>query len=94
MIFSMDRSPGGQPAKRSTLVIDRQRCEVLSHARAADEELGRRARSWLRFAHTGEAYGVVGQTIAGLASLGAVLLVGTGLALACRRLVGRKSRPT
>ncbi len=46
-----------------------------------------RARTWLRFAHTGEQYGFVGQTIAGLASLAACFLVYTGLALAWRRLV-------
>jgi uncharacterized iron-regulated membrane protein len=48
---------------------------------------GQRARTWLRLAHTGEQYGIVGQTIAGLASLAACFLVYTGLALAWRRLV-------
>ncbi|HEX6214823.1 MAG TPA: PepSY domain-containing protein, partial [Vicinamibacterales bacterium] len=48
---------------------------------------GRRARSWLRFAHTGEFYGLMGQTIAGIASLGGVFLVYTGFALAIRRLL-------
>lgn len=47
---------------------------------------GRRARSWLRFAHTGEFYGLTGQTIAGLASLGGAFLVYTGLSLALRGL--------
>lgn len=48
---------------------------------------GQRARSWLRFAHTGEQFGVVGQTVAGIASLAACFLVYTGLALAWRRLI-------
>ena len=42
-------------------------------------------RSILRFAHTGEVLGFAGQTIAGLVSLGATLLVYTGLALSWRR---------
>jgi uncharacterized iron-regulated membrane protein len=46
---------------------------------------GRQLRSFLRFAHTGEVAGIIGQTIAGLASLGGVFLVYTGLALAWRR---------
>ncbi|MFM1886298.1 MAG: hypothetical protein RL026_1455 [Pseudomonadota bacterium] len=46
-----------------------------------------RARTWFRFVHTGEVYGIVGQTIAGLASLAACFLVYTGLALAYRRLL-------
>jgi uncharacterized iron-regulated membrane protein len=48
---------------------------------------GQRLRSWFRFVHTGEQYGVVGQTIAGVASLAACFLVYTGLALAWRRLI-------
>jgi uncharacterized iron-regulated membrane protein len=46
-----------------------------------------KARSWFRFVHTGEQYGVIGQTIAGIASLAACFLVYTGLALAWRRLI-------
>jgi uncharacterized iron-regulated membrane protein len=92
MVFAIDRSPGGQPSKRSTVTLDRESCEVVSHVRAADQELGRRLRSWLRFAHTGEVYGVVGQTVSGLASAGAIVLVWTGLAIAVRRFLGRRSR--
>jgi len=57
---------------------------------------GRRLRTLMRFAHTGEVLGWPGQTIAGLASAGAVVLVWTGIALALRRgrswLVRRRSR--
>jgi uncharacterized iron-regulated membrane protein len=52
-----------------------------------DLSAGRRLRSWLRFAHTGEVYGLTGQTIAGLASAGGAVLVYTGLALALRRFI-------
>lgn len=41
----------------------------------------------MRFAHTGEYYGLAGQTLAGLASAGGAVLVYTGLALAWRRFV-------
>jgi uncharacterized iron-regulated membrane protein len=53
----------------------------------ATQSPGQRARTWFRFVHTGEQYGIVGQTIAGLASLAACFLVYTGLALAYRRLL-------
>ena len=46
----------------------------------------------LRFAHTGEVLGLPGQTIAGIASAGAVVLVYTGLALALRRFVAWRRR--
>jgi uncharacterized iron-regulated membrane protein len=48
---------------------------------------GQRLRTWFRFVHTGEEYGILGQTIAALASLAACFLVYTGLALAYRRLI-------
>lgn len=56
---------------------------------------GQRTRRWLRFIHTGEVYGIAGQTVAGLASLAASLLALTGLAMAWRRLIAplRRSRP-
>ena len=54
---------------------------------------GRRLRSILRFAHTGEVLGLAGQTVAGLVSLGAMVLVWTGLALSWRRLTSwRRTR--
>jgi uncharacterized iron-regulated membrane protein len=50
----------------------------------------------LRFIHTGEVAGIPGQTIAGIASAGAAVLVYTGLALSWRRfrawLARRRSR--
>jgi uncharacterized iron-regulated membrane protein len=59
---------------------------ILREERYADLPAGRKARMWLRFLHTGEALGWPGQLIAGMASLGTVVLVWTGLALALRRL--------
>jgi len=66
--------------------------EVLRAERYADYNLGRRVRSWTRFLHTGEALGPVGQLVAGLASLGGIVLFYTGLALAVRRFL-RWRRP-
>ena len=40
---------------------------------------------WSRFVHTGEYYGIVGQTVAGVASAAGVMLVWTGVSLALRR---------
>ena len=53
---------------------------------------GRQWRSWLRFAHTGEVYGLAGQTVAGLVSAGGVFLVWTGLALTLRRFAAWRRR--
>ena len=91
LAFAIDRGNGGQPQLRSTLTLDAHTGEVVRCETFASQSLGRRLRSWSRFTHTGEAFGMVGQTIAGLVSAGGVVLVYTGLALAWRRFFGKKS---
>jgi uncharacterized iron-regulated membrane protein len=83
--ITIDRGYGGQPQKRGTLTVDRASGAVTSWDTFDQLSPGRRARSWLRFAHTGEYYGLAGQTVAGLVSAGGAVLVYTGLALAWRR---------
>ena len=87
IVLTVDEGYGGQPQMRRTLSFDRASGEVVKNEGFEHLSPGRRVRSWLRFAHTGEFYGLTGQTIAGLASLGGVFLVYTGIALASRRLV-------
>lgn len=83
--FTIDTGNGGQPQKRAQLTLDRKTGEIVRWEPFSSYTAGRRARSWLRFAHTGEAAGVIGQTIAGLVSAGGALLVWTGLSLSWRR---------
>lgn len=86
--FNIDRGDGGQPQKRATLSLDRGTGEVKKWEPFPTQTPGRRLRSVLRFAHTGEVLGIPGQTLAGLVSLGAAFLVYTGLALTWRRFRG------
>ena len=85
--FAIDQGNGGQPQLRHTLVLDAASGIVSSWQPFESQTPGRRARSWIRFLHTGEALGLAGQTIAGVVSLTSVIMVWTGLALAWRRLV-------
>ncbi|WP_411279845.1 PepSY-associated TM helix domain-containing protein [Gemmatimonas sp.] len=93
--FSLDRGMGGEPHKRTTVVIDREG-QVSARQSFAMQSRGRRLRSILRFAHTGEVLGVFGQTLAGLISLGSAVLVVTGIALSLRRVRAwqRRRRPS
>ncbi|MGE3178243.1 MAG: PepSY-associated TM helix domain-containing protein [Vicinamibacterales bacterium] len=91
-VFNIDHGDGGQPQLRSSLSLDRQGA-VVARETFADQSLGRRIRSVMRFAHTGEVLGLAGQTFAGLASAGAVVLVWTGLALSWRRFRAWVSLP-
>jgi len=87
IVLTVDEGYAGQPQKRTTLTVDRATATVAKAEAFESLSTGRRLRSWLRFAHTGEIYGLTGQTIAGLASAGGAVLVYTGLALAFRRFV-------
>ena len=92
LVFTIDAGTGGQPHKRGTLTLDRATGHAVSWEPFESATPGRRARMILRFAHTGEVLGLIGQTIAGLASAGAALLVYTGLALSLRRLAAWRKR--
>ena len=85
--FAIDGGTGGQPQKRAELQLDRVSGNEVRWTPFSAGTPGRRLRSILRFAHTGEVLGPVGQTIAGIVTLGAVFLVYTGLALTLRRFV-------
>lgn len=86
IVITVDEGYAGQPQQRRTLTFDRATAAIAKDEAFENLSAGRRARSWLRFAHTGEFYGLTGQTIAGLASLGGAFLAYTGLSLALRRL--------
>lgn len=92
--FTIDASYGGQPQKKGDLTL-RRNGDLVRWEPFASNTPGRRMRIWFRFAHTGEAAGLPGQTIAGLATAGALVLIYTGPALAWRRLrawQGRRAR--
>jgi uncharacterized iron-regulated membrane protein len=90
--FTIDRGDGGRPQLRAQLTLDRKTGEVVRFDPYAQQSPARRVRTWLRFAHTGEALGIAGQAVAALASAGGALLVWTGLSLALRRLRAWKAR--
>ena len=85
VVFTIDRGDAGQPNLRGTLTMGAagpaEKWEDFSA-----QTPGRRVRTFLRFAHTGEVWGFAGQTIAGLVSAGGAVLVYTGVSLALRRL--------
>ena len=74
------------------LALDPYTARVLRKETHEVQTRGRRVRTWLRFLHTGEALGWPGQLVAGVASLGAAVLVWTGVAMAVRRLVHFRRR--
>jgi uncharacterized iron-regulated membrane protein len=92
VVVAVDRGTGRQPWKSDDLVFDRATGELVARAGYPTFSRGFRIRRWLRFAHTGEVYGVIGQSIAGVVSLGVAVMVWTGLAMSWRRFFGSAGR--
>ena len=92
VVVAVDRGTGRQPSKSEDLLFDRATGELVGRAGYPTFSRGFKIRRWLRFAHTGEVYGVIGQSIAGGVSLGAAVMVWTGLAMSWRRFFGSARR--
>jgi uncharacterized iron-regulated membrane protein len=75
-----------RPDLRTTLVLHATSAEIQEVRDYASLSTSRKIRAWVRFGHTGEVFGVLGQTIATIATLAGVLLVYTGLSLSVRRV--------
>jgi len=88
LVFSISDARHWNRFARSQLTLDAATGDVVRWEPYSDTALGQKARGWLRFAHTGELGGLPGQLAAGIACAGGVVLVWTGLALACRRVLG------
>lgn len=93
-IFAIDRGNGGRPDKRTQLTLDWHAGATLRWEPFSSYNEGRRLRSWVRFSHTGEAGGIVGETIAALAAMGVCVLAPTGLLMAWKRLLMRRNKST
>ena len=85
------RTTGSWPrTATTTLALDPYTGAILQRTGYGDLNAAQQMRSWTRFLHTGEALGVAGQLVAGLACLGGVFLVYTGFALSWRRFFGQR----
>ncbi len=90
--LTIDEGDGGQPQLRHSLTLDRVSGAESAWVPFTAQAPGVQARRWVRFLHTGEALGLTGQTIAGIASAAGAILVWTGLALALRRFLRWRAR--
>lgn len=86
--LTIDEGDGGRPQDRSQLDVRRADGVVMRYEPFSANSRGRRWRMYARFLHTGELFGIAGQTGALVVVLSTLLLVWTGFALALRRLFG------
>ncbi|MEO1673866.1 MAG: PepSY-associated TM helix domain-containing protein [Pseudomonadota bacterium] len=85
MDVQIDRGTGGEPLKRQTLTYDLVTEKLRSRVPFAQTEPALRTRIFIRYLHTGEVFGLFGQTVAALAAVGGCFLVFTGIGLSYRR---------
>jgi uncharacterized iron-regulated membrane protein len=93
--FTMSERDRLNAMARSTLAVNLATASELRWEPYDGLTVGQRLRTWMRFGHTGELWGLPGQIVAGVASAGGCVLVWTGLSLAWRRFVawrGRRAR--
>lgn len=91
-VFNVDNGNGGEPQKRVTIALDTLTGKVVEQRTFEQMSEYRKARSYIRFLHTGEVFGLTGQTLAGIASLLACFLVYTGSMLSWRRWKNRNKK--
>ncbi len=90
-VFNISQSHRGRPDLKSSVTVDLKTGTETASEDFGDFNTGRKLRMWSRYVHTGEAGGWLGQTLAGLASLAAALLVWTGLALTWKRFFRKRA---
>lgn len=74
-----------RPDLKSTLITDATTAEVIEDRTYASLSAAGQIRAWVRFGHTGEVFGIVGQLIATLVTAAGAVLVWTGISLSWRR---------
>ncbi len=87
-IFTIDEGKSLNIFARSALTVDAAAAAVTKWDPYEQRNAAVQIRSWFRFTHTGESFGIMGQFIGFVACIGGAFLVYTGFALAFRRLAG------
>jgi uncharacterized iron-regulated membrane protein len=85
-VFTIDEGKSLNPFGRGTLTLEADTAAVKKWEPYLEKNSAVQLRSWLRFTHTGESFGIIGQFIGFIACIGGAFLVFTGISLALRRL--------
>ncbi|MCC6825538.1 MAG: PepSY domain-containing protein [Acidobacteria bacterium] len=92
-VFTVDEGKYLNIFGRSTLTLLSATGEAAKWEPYGERNTGQQLRLWMRFTHTGESFGLIGQAVGFIACLGGALLVYTGFALVLRRAARWLRRP-
>lgn len=81
-----------RPDRKTTLITDANTAAVLENRDYASLSTARQIRAWVRFGHTGEVFGLMGQLLATIVTAAGAVLVWTGIALSWRRFRAWRAR--
>jgi len=85
-VFTIDEGKSLNIFARSTLTLNAASSELVKWDAYESRNGAQQLRSWSRFTHTGESFGIIGQIVGFIACIGGAVLVYTGFALAWRRM--------
>lgn len=83
--FTIDEGKSWNIFGRSRLKLNSETGEVVEWKPYRGLNSAQKLRSWIRFTHTGESFGFIGQIIAFLGCVSGIFLVYTGISLSVRR---------
>jgi uncharacterized iron-regulated membrane protein len=86
--FTIDEARSLNKFGRSSLTLNASDAAVAKWEPYLEQNSARQIRSWMRFTHTGESFGLIGQFVGMIACIGGAFLVYTGFSLALRRFRG------
>jgi uncharacterized iron-regulated membrane protein len=89
--FTIDDRLDNRPSGRTSLTLSREG-KIMRWEPFASVSKGRRWRVYVRFLHTGELFGVAGQTVVFFSALALLVLVWTGISLSIRRFASWRQR--
>lgn len=92
--FNITEPAGLNPHPRGELTFDATSGAQLKWTPWADQNMGRKARTWVKLLHTGEGGRWPLQLLLCLTALGTLMLIWTGFAMSWRRFFGKKKKAT
>jgi uncharacterized iron-regulated membrane protein len=92
LTFTVDDADGGRPAAKTQVAVTTAEGSRLKlhELPFTSQPKGQRWRAWVRFTHTGEAAGWLGETLALISAVGACVLALTGLQMFCQRFLSSR----